>query len=390
MSLGIDIAVGGRFHADRLAAVLLGLGHDVHLWSTFPRSRFDLPPERIHSNLFPEVVFRLARKLGIENRGDLFKMASFGRSSSRALRARAGREIFIGWSSFALESLRSISHDHRVIVRDSAHLRAQLDILKEEYARFGLRLPNRSRALAREEEEYALADTVVVLSRFAQQSFEKQGVASHKLRVLPLGADTRLFQPLAKDRITLPLKVVYFGSVSIRKGVTYLLDAMKKLPASEAKLTVIGPVEAALSGLRAKHPEVEWLASKSHAELARLLPTFDVFVLPTLEDGFGQTLVQAMACGLVPISTDRCGAAEVLEQGVDGFVVPAGSSGAIASILQQLAQDPEKFYGLRSKVIAKARSLDWRRYEVAIQEWMHSIAHIRKGEVSGRTLQSTR
>lgn len=369
MGLGIDIGVGGRFHADQLARAFLDRGHDVMLWSSYPASRFaDVESERVQSLLWPEIAYRAMKKLGAENPGDLYKMRTFGRTLARRLEQSRRSDLFVGWSSFSLETLRLGHHRHRAIIRDSAHLRRQMEILDEAYARFGLIVPDRSQAMDREEEEYARAHTIFVLSEFARRSFLDRGVNAEKLRVLPLGVDTRVFQPLVRDGYSLPLRVVYFGSVSVRKGVTYLLDAVRGLP--EVHLTVIGPVEPALRPKLVGADNIEWKPALPQAVLAAILPEQDVFVLPTLEDGFGQTLVQAMACGLIPISTDRCGAAEILRDGFNGRVVPAGSANAIREALQSYASDPAALPGVRKKVLASLPKIGWENYGLALEKFL--------------------
>lgn len=369
MGLGIDIGVGGRFHADQLARAFLDRGHDVMLWSSYPASRFsDLESERVHSLLWSEIAYRAMKKLGAENPGDLYKMRTFGRALSRRMAKSCRSDLFIGWSSFSLETLRLERHRHRAIIRDSAHLRRQMEILGEAYAHFGLSTPDRSEAIEREEEEYARAQTIFVLSEFARRSFLERGISADKIRVLPLGVDTRLFRPVPRDGYTLPLRVVYFGSVSVRKGVSFLLDAVRGM--KEVRLTMVGPVEPALRSKLVGAENIEWKPALPQAVLASLLPEQDIFVLPTLEDGFGQTLVQAMACGLIPISTERCGAAEILRDGINGRVVAAGSAGAIRTVLAELATNLSELPVMRENVLRSIPQLGWERYGLALEKFL--------------------
>ncbi|MBY0371212.1 glycosyltransferase family 4 protein [bacterium] len=377
MGLRIDIGVGGRFHADRLAGALLQSGHSVEIHTTYPISRFpkDLQAH-VHSQIAPEVFFRLLSKLGAENSGDLVKMHWFGSALAKRLQKQPA-DLFIGWSSFSLETLRLGCHRHRAILRDSAHMRTQLDILNKEARFHGVRLPDRSAALEREEEEYALADTIFVLSEFARQTFLKQGISERKLAILPLGADTSVFKPIPRAPTKLPLKLVYFGSVSLRKGVSYLIEAVKAFKTDDVQLTIIGPVDPVLASWEKKYPQVQWKPPMDHAALARFLPTQDVFVLPTLEDGFGQTLPQAMACGLVPITTDHCGAAEILRPGETGFVVPAASTQALCEVIANAVIAPEQIWKMRECLLAECRNLGWERYSEVLALWVQSLGEQR-------------
>src|SRR4051812_31865740 len=105
--LRIEIAVGGRFHADHMTQSLVAAGHDVRLLTSLPASRFPaIARERITSFLIPEIVFRLAIKAGLPLWGERFKVNQFAQQVARYRRHRQPVDIFLSWSSFALESFQ--------------------------------------------------------------------------------------------------------------------------------------------------------------------------------------------------------------------------------------------------------------------------------------------
>jgi glycosyltransferase involved in cell wall biosynthesis len=173
---------------------------------------------------------------------------------------------------------------------------------------------------------------------------------------------------------------VYFGQVSVRKGVRYLLEAFSALPSGSARLTIIGAVEPALRDWPRRYPEVTWSGPLPQSALARRLQEQDVFVMPTVEDGFGQTVIQAMAAGVIPVATDRCGAAERVEPGKSGFRVPAADAQALADRLLDLAAAPERLAPLRAEAIRAAGQLTWGRYGEAVSRWVQRIAGQGKDE----------
>jgi len=262
-----------------------------------------------------------------------------------------------------------------------------LEILTEESLKWDVAPTDRTEALAREEAEYGLADTIFVLSAFAKQSFVELGVPAKKIELLPLGVDTEFFRPGPQRSHRLPLKVVYFGSVSIRKGVRYLCEAVKHFSLHELKLTVVGPVEKPVRELLARFPQIHWKRPMTHSELAEFLPSQDVFVLPTLEDGFGQTLFQAMACGLVCISTDRCGAAQVIADGKNGHIVEAANPSAIRERLSVLVGSASHFEKLQRATLETRPQLSWSRYTDKWNEWLNRFSHIRG--IGGKVLSAS-
>lgn len=366
----LDIAVGGRFHSDFLATGFLDHGWTTHLYTTLPYQAF--PPivrGAIRTRGRGELLHRIFRQTRFENALDIFKIRDFGKWAAKRIlvdeKHNGAADAFIGWSSYSLEILKNCHHRRRAIFRDSSHLGHQLSLLKTEYARLGVRIPDRSSILERELEEYELADTIFVLSEYAKKTFLNHGVAEKKIRVIPLGVKTDVFQlPREARAPSTPLKVVYFGNISVRKGMPYLLEAIKGLPIS---MTLVGMVEPFIQPLL-KGSSVTLLAPMKHPELARFLATQDVFVMPTLEDGFGQTVPQAMASGLVPIVTDACGAGELIENGKTGKIIEAGSSAKIREALTEL-QEPKVFQGYRARLYNFNGFPTWKTYQNKMIAW---------------------
>jgi glycosyltransferase involved in cell wall biosynthesis len=136
--------------------------------------------------------------------------------------------------------------------------------------------------------------------------------------------------------------VLYVGSICIRKGVQYLLEALEQLPPEVATLTVVGLMHEEFVSIwnRAVPPHqarVVWKGGVSRSELPAIYREADVMVLPSLCDSFGQSVIEALACGTPVIATTNCGA--LPRPGVDGLVVPPGDSQALAAAIHQLWDD---------------------------------------------------
>lgn len=322
--------------------------------------------------MFPELIYRGAKQLGFENWGDLTKMRYFGGEVSEYLRKHSPEGLLITWSSFGLESMRLEGFFHRAVMRDSCHIDYQLELLEEEYSAFHLQMPDRTRCRERELEEYARADTLFVLSELAKRSFLVRGVDTKKLVKLPLGVDTSLFTPKPIRTPKLPLKVVYFGGLSVRKGIRYLLEAIGSFSTSELQVTLIGNADATTAHLLSNHPEVRLLKAMPQSKLVPILHEQDIFVMPTIEDGFGQTLIQAMSCGLVPIVSDHCGASEVISN-VSGRVFPSRDSTTLRNYFEEFLDRPESLLALSEKAKCIAQERSWNLYETSLQAWIQHL-----------------
>jgi glycosyltransferase involved in cell wall biosynthesis len=224
--------------------------------------------------------------------------------------------------------------------------------------------------LSRKEEELRLATRVIVASTFTKQTLSESSCTA-KIDIVPYGAPGSI-----SDAITRPsskLKVLFAGSLGQRKGLSYLLTAVENLK-DAVELTLLGrkaasncrPLEAAVRKYR-------WLPSLAHAEVLREMHSHDVVVLPSLFEGFGLVILEAMAQGTPVITTDHTAGPDVIENEVDGFVVPIRSSDAIAAKLNLLARDHERLMSMKSAAKQKARLHGWATYRQGLVELAREV-----------------
>jgi len=168
--------------------------------------------------------------------------------------------------------------------RGSSHQRYQERIVAEEYRRWGVSRPVTDfRDIANEETIYSVADAITVPSRFAARSFVEEGVPAGKLRVIPYGVRLEQFV-----RTGLPpadrFEVLFAGSVSLRKGVPYLLEAFAKVQHPAKRLRVAGPLHPDMKTVLGRLPQeqVEMMGAVSQAQLAYLMGSSHVMVLPSI------------------------------------------------------------------------------------------------------------
>ena len=98
-----------------------------------------------------------------------------------------------------------------------------------------------------------------------------------------------------------------------------------------------------------------WLPG-DRSDVAQLLPQFDVFALPSQAEGISNTLLEAMACGCAPVATHVGGNAELIDDGVNGLLVPPSDSDALAQALSRLVLDPAWRHELAQRSLARARA----------------------------------
>jgi glycosyltransferase involved in cell wall biosynthesis len=336
--LKIDLVVHGRFYAFDLARELISLGHDVLVYTNYPRfvaKRFGLPSGCVNSFVGHGLMTRIQYRLDPLKRTFDFEPylhQSFG--SWAASRVRRDTDLIHCFSGVAEEILQLSRATHpcsRWIVRASAHIRQQRRLLCEEEVRVGLPIDKPSEwMIAREEREYALADKIVVLSSFAQSSFIKEGVAADRVFPLCLGVETRCFRASAEiiaarcSRIARgqPLEVLTVGSFTARKG-SFDLARIAAALAPRIRFRFVGDLSRELNTLRKLASGcIRFHTRVPQFELTKIYQAADLFVFPTIEDGAGAVLAQAAAAGLPILTTTNCAGPDLVREGRTGWVLP--------------------------------------------------------------------
>ena len=349
MTYKIAIVVHGRFYAFDLARALLARGHDVRLFTNYPKwavQRFGLPAECVRSHWVHGVTTRLLQ--GAQDKLHLpisqpWLHTSFGRWAAREV-AREDWDIVYCFSGVAEELFAALrdSTASRWLVRASSHIRTQAAILEQEERRAGVSINRPSEwMIAREEREYLAADRIVVLSRFAHESFEEFGL-SQKLLLMPLGVSIQHFRAgpdkiearrqriLSRSR----LRVLFVGTKSFRKGLIDLVQ-IARLVGERCELRLVGATEASGRKLLGQMgSQAELLPPVPQSELPGVYEWADVFIFPTVEDGFPVVLAQAHASGLVILATTNCSARELVHDGETGWILPIRSPGAFVEKLK--------------------------------------------------------
>ena len=219
-------------------------------------------------------------------------------------------------------------------------------------------------------EECDLADRIVVNSEWSKSLLVKEGIAVEKIEVVPLafdesverGAGSREWREKRGGRQTdikgeelrvkssdvarsypdefskeRPMRVLFLGQAIVRKGIHDLADAARLLGEGPCHFDVVGRHPALPTGIPSSmtfHGQVPRNQATEWFERA------DVFVLPTHSDGFALTQLEAIAHGLPVIATPCCG--EVVQDGINGVVVPAGDAAVLAEAIRGLAREPQR------------------------------------------------
>jgi glycosyltransferase involved in cell wall biosynthesis len=347
----IAFVVPGRFHALQLAGGLVRRGHEVTLFTNCPRwyiERFERSLKDVRNCLSHATLSRVANALpstALRQYCGLQLSALLGRWAAREVRPGDWDCVhcYSGVSKELLENLQP-SATPSLLLRGSSHIRTQARLLREESARTGASVEGPGDGMVeREEREYQLATKILTLSSFAQQSFTNEGVSPERLALLPLGVSATLFR--ASDQIVeqrcrrilsgAPIRVLYVGALSMRKGCWDLAQIIQRLPVGRFEWRLIGKtnpeVRPLLPALR-KHAQL--LPPQPHGELQKWYAEADIFLFPTIEDGFAAVLIEAQANALPLLTTTNCAGPDLVTNGRNGWILPIRNPDAFVVCLQ--------------------------------------------------------
>ena len=318
------------------------------------------------------MVARLADRVGRKNLPAgmvLREAAAFGGWVARRLN-QAEWEVGHLWSGIALETLQRPGRRGRVLLmRGSAHIRAQEALLQAEARRAGVRIERPGEGMVRrEEEEYRLSDRICVLSSFARDTFLERGVDPAKLRLLPLGADTSVFRLSSEElearrrRILAgaPLEVLFVGNLSLQKGMWDMAQIIRGCGPDRFRFRLVGarlPESRRCLGMVAG--QWRWIPPQRGAALREQYVGADLFLFPTIQDGFGLVLAQARAAALPILATVHCAGPDLVESGRTGWTFPIRTPDRFIEQLHWCDRNREALAGMVEASAETNRQRDW-------------------------------
>lgn len=223
------------------------------------------------------------------------------------------------------------------------------------------------------------ADRIYVASSFTKETLKDYPGKLADVEVIPYG-----FPQINESRKYLSLEgrklnVLFVGGLSQRKGLSYLFEAVNGLE-DKVNLTIVGQgnIEGCVA-LKEALDSVNYIPSMSHDEVLKLMSESDVFVFPSLFEGFGLVITEAMSQGTPVVTTNRTCGPDIIHNGEDGWIVEAGTSSPIRKILEDLLANPLRLEIVGKAAMNTAARRPWSCYE---KEIANSVNKYLNGELS--------
>jgi glycosyltransferase involved in cell wall biosynthesis len=213
-----------------------------------------------------------------------------------------------------------------------------------------------------EKREHQLAKKIVAASSFSKNTLVAQGIDEERIVVNPYGVDLELFHPPEVERTRRPLRFLFLGMLTARKGVPLLLEAWEKLRLTDAELWLVGPVSEQVRALIPDLPGLKLLGKHPHRELPNLLRQCDVLVFPSYCEGFAMVILEALASGMPVITTEATAGPDLIEDGVEGHLIPSGDIDALCAAMQDFAGERDKLAEMARSARLCAERFSWDAY----------------------------
>jgi glycosyltransferase involved in cell wall biosynthesis len=224
-------------------------------------------------------------------------------------------------------------------------------------------LTDSEQKLSNKDKELKLADCIFVASSFTASTLHHFPGSLPPIVVIPYGFPSvdgiRAYKPFAGVR---RLKILFVGGLSQRKGIADLFNAVDAL-SERVELTIVGSKPniscPALETALAKH---RWIPTLPHYAILQLMRQQDVLVFPSLFEGFGLVITEAMSQGTPVITTERTAGPDLIKDGENGWLIEAGSTSGLQASIERLIGKPEMLPKVGKAAMETARCRPWEVY----------------------------
>ncbi len=374
----VSIIVGGRFHAFDLAEQLQKQGLLYQLVTTYPKSKvqgFDIDEQKLITFPLIEYFKRGIHKFFGFYPLNFFLSDLFDKMASKKIKKDA--DVYIIWAGMGLHTINRIRKENPkakiILERGSTHIVEQNELLKKISKKDLVD----KRTIKKETQEYDLVDFISVPSSFAKNGFLKNKIQEDKLFVNFYGVDLEMFYP--KERcLNNNFTVGYAGTLSAQKNITGIINSVEKLIGQELniKLKLVGNIDnKTFDKKELKKDFINYKSAVPQKELNEFYNKIDIFVLNSIQDGFGMVILQALSCGIPVIATKNTGGADVIKGGENGFIIPTFSEEDLVKkieLIYNLNEDKQK--EMRKNAVKSVKSgFTWNDYGDRYVKFLKSI-----------------
>ncbi len=361
----------GIQHAPRLAEALEREGLLASFWTGWAHTgaggkrSVAIPDEKLRTRPWVELIALCLQKSGLSGeRVWSFRNRLFQRLIPESEIRRA--DVVVGFDTAADILADRCSRAGIALVLDQTTPRRLFK--KKIFNELGI-LPQNELCTSKlmlkgEKQEQEVATKIMVASSFCKKSFEDDKKLLIKTRVVPYGieacflsaGDTRKYSNHPKE-----LRFLYVGNFGRHKGMETLIEAWNLIRSDVVSLRVVGTGSSSIEN-KLRDAGIDLAGQMDALGVVKEMLAADVLLFPSYFEGFGRVILEAMAAGLPVITTQNTGGPDMIQEGKEGWVVPAGSVDALRERIRWMIQNRENVAEMGKKAHARAVSLTWETY----------------------------
>lgn len=288
-------------------------------------------------------------------------------------------DVFWGFENACAQSFQKAKTMGKMIILDLpiAHYEFQAKIWEQlKFNPYGKNSKLEEVVNKQKKQEIELADYIVVGSDMVKKSLLNAGVEDKKIVKIPYGFNVNTMQPKTKYNFTgETLKLLFVGSLTVRKGIEFLLEAVCRLQKKyKIELMMIGPLSKDAGKILKKYQN-HFLHKDfmNQSELVRYYQDADVFLLPSLLEGQAQVILEAMACGTPVIATSHCGAGDLLRNGETGYEIPVMNSKEIFQKVEFLYKNRQILKQMGENARKAVEQFTWGNYRKNVAMFLKNL-----------------
>jgi glycosyltransferase involved in cell wall biosynthesis len=219
--------------------------------------------------------------------------------------------------------------------------------------------------------EPLLADVCIVASSYTRQTLIENGVSANRIALVPYGVDLEFFTPSQESRNK--FTVLFVGHLFRQKGLHYLLEAWRRLNLANAEVRIVGAPGSRQKSLRGFADHATFVGTLEKDALRTEYRQADLLCVPSLSDGFGLVVLEALACGTLVLTTSTCGASDLIRRAANGFVIPPADLTALVEHLEWAARNRPLMRDMRSAARKTAELYPWTKFRQRLRNALPAI-----------------
>jgi len=285
-----------------------------------------------------------------------------------------------GYPNNVLESFEAVSENSiKIVEQPIGHISSAVKLfyqeknLNPEFSDSITYNNTDKKFLERISQEYSLSNLVCVPSNFVKKTMIENGVENEKIRINQYGSSLVPVDSISSN-LDNEITVLFVGQLTQRKGIKYLLEAIKILKKDKLKFkfTLIGPIIGSGNWFKDYMTFIDqYHPSMPRNKLSKVYKSADIFILPSLFEGSALVVYEALSHGLPCVVTPNTGA-DFIKNGINGYEIPIRNIYRIVEIISSLNKDRDLLDNLKINALKTSHELTWKNYRNRLKKIIYS------------------